>query len=233
MIQSIKVPGVKYWKYGIQGRVNWTGDSIDLSTALIANPSIGQVTMTGFSTLKFLTERNVAVYYESADCPIVRYAEVLLIYAEAFYELNGYIPDEELNISINLLRDRVGMSHLTNELVTMNNLDMREEIRRERTVELYCEGFRYDDLRRWKRAETEMSQTILGARITGTPFAKTYTFPDKSIYTPPAIEGKLTSDGYYIVEPAGNRSFLQKHYLRPIPSAEVRITKLKQNPGWE
>lgn len=233
MIQSIKVPGVKYWKYGVQGRVNWKGDSLDLSTALIANPSIGQVTMTGFNSLKFITERNVAVSYESQDCPIIRYAEVLLIYAEALFELNGSISDEDLDLSINLLRDRVGMAHLTNALVNNNQLDMREEIRRERTVELYCEGFRYDDLRRWKTAETEMSQALLGARITGTVYGKTYTFPDKSIYTPPATEGRLSPDGHYIVEPAGNRVFQQKHYLRPIPSAEIRITRLKQNPGWE
>ncbi|WP_243348101.1 RagB/SusD family nutrient uptake outer membrane protein [Parabacteroides sp. FAFU027] len=233
MIQSLKVPGVKYWKYGVQGRVNWTGDSLDLSTALITNPSIGQVTMTGFSSLKFITERNVALYYESQDCSIIRYAEVLLNYAEAQYELNGNISDENLNASINLLRDRVGMAHLTNSLVNDHHLDMREEIRRERTVELYCEGFRYDDLRRWKTAETEMSQAILGARITGTPFAQTDTFPDKSMYIPPVTSGKLNADGYYIVEPAENRTFLPKHYLRPIPSVEVRITRLKQNPGWE
>ncbi len=97
----------------------------------------------------------------------------------------------------------------------------------------YILANRYDDLRRWKTAETEMSQALLGARITGTVYGKTYTFPDKSIYTPPATEGKLSPDGHYIVEPAGNRVFQQKHYLRPIPSAEIRITRFKQNPGWE
>ena len=44
------------------------------------------------------------------------------------------------------------MPGLTNKLVNDNGLSMREEIRRERTVELFHEGFRLDDLKRWKTA---------------------------------------------------------------------------------
>ena len=51
------------------------------------------------------------------------------------------------------------MPKLSNNLVTANGLNMREEIRRERTVELFNEGFRIDDLKRWKTAETEMPKT--------------------------------------------------------------------------
>jgi hypothetical protein len=69
--------------------------------------------------------------------------KVLLIYAEAKYELNGSISDADLNLSINLLRTRVGFApKLLNAFVTTNNLSMRDEIRRERTVELAIEGFR-------------------------------------------------------------------------------------------
>src|SRR5699024_5072088 len=104
------------------------------------------------------------------DFIVMRYAEILLNYAEATYELQGHISDEDLNISINKLRDRVGMPHLTNAFVNGNNpegaiLDMKEEIRRERRVELAGEGFRYDDLMRWETAETELPQPVLGAKF--------------------------------------------------------------------
>ena len=98
--------------------------------------------------------------FEGFDYPIIRYAEVLLNYAEAVYERDGKIEDKDLNISLNLVRTRVNpnMPGLTNKLVNDNGLSMREEIRRERTVELFHEGFRLDDLKRWKTAEVEMPQ---------------------------------------------------------------------------
>ena len=99
-------------------------------------------------------EREGADYYESMDFPIIRYAEVLLNFAEAIYELNDKISDSDLDKSLNLVRLRVNptMPKLSNSFVTSNGLSMREEIRRERTVELYLEGFRIDDLKRWKTA---------------------------------------------------------------------------------
>ena len=74
----------------------------------------------------------------------------LLIYAEALFEKNGNISDSDLDISINKLIDRVVIPHLTNTFVTANGLNMKEEIRRERTIELSLEGYRLDDLRRWQ-----------------------------------------------------------------------------------
>lgn len=62
------------------------------------------------------------------------------------------------------------MPKLTNAFATTHDLDMRTEIRRERTIELFNEGFRIDDLKRWKTAETEMPQDFLGIRWTGTEF---------------------------------------------------------------
>ncbi|RZM22515.1 MAG: RagB/SusD family nutrient uptake outer membrane protein, partial [Pedobacter sp.] len=102
----------------------------------------------------------------TVDKVLIRYAEVLLIYAEAKYELNGSISDADLNLSINALRSRVGFNvALTNAFVTANNLDMRQEIRRERSVELALENFRYDDLIRWKTAEIVLPQEILGSKF--------------------------------------------------------------------
>lgn len=95
------------------------------------------------------------------DLPIFRYAETVLINAEAKAEL-GTLKQEDLNVTINLLRDRVGMPHLQMNVAidpvlatqypavsgTLANVIL--EIRRERRIELACEGLRYDDLMRWK-----------------------------------------------------------------------------------
>ena len=105
---------------------------------------------------------HVGAYY---NAHIIRFAEVLLIYAEATYELEGEISDNDLNNSINRIRKRVGMPDLTNEFVTKYGLDMREEIRRERTIELCFEANRYDDLRRWKTAEVEMPLPLKGVKF--------------------------------------------------------------------
>ena len=110
---------------------------------------------------------------------MLRHAEVYLINAEALYERNGNITDAQLNLTINLLRARAGVANLTNAFVIANGLDMLTEIRRERTVELAHEGFRRDDLRRWKTAEVEMPMALMGAQFEGTEF-ETVTLPGGS-----------------------------------------------------
>ncbi len=98
-------------------------------------PSTG----TGYFPHKWCCERDgVPTGMEAYDYPIIRYAEVLLNYAEAVFERDDKISDEDLAISLNLTRKRVNpnMPDLTNAFVSANNLDMRTEIRRERTVEI-------------------------------------------------------------------------------------------------
>jgi hypothetical protein len=164
------------------------------------------------------------------DRHLIRYAEVLLNYAEALYEKNGVISDNDLALSINVLRDRVGMPHLTNAFVTDNNLDMQTEIRRERTVELALEGFRYDDLRRWKTAETELPQDVKGIKITGTDWAA------RSPYNDPVYAGKVDANGFLVAE-TGRKFDPAKDYLQPLPTREIAFYQanghiLEQNPGW-
>ncbi|MBL4675896.1 MAG: RagB/SusD family nutrient uptake outer membrane protein, partial [Mucilaginibacter sp.] len=104
---------------------------------------------TGYILYKYMSEdpiannsgRNGDASLFDYDRHLIRYAEVLLIYAEAAFEKNGALTDNDLNISVNKLRDRVGMPHLTNAFAAANGLDMRTEIRRERTVQLCLEGF--------------------------------------------------------------------------------------------
>ncbi len=164
------------------------------------------------------------------DRHLIRYAEVLLIYAEALFEKNGIISDNDLALSVNKLRDRVNMPHLTNAFIAANNLDMRTELRRERTIELALEGFRYDDIRRWKTAETELPQDVKGIKITGTDWAT------RAPYSDPAYLSKVDANGFLIAE-TGRKFDPNKDYLQPLPTKEVAFYSsngkvLEQNPGW-
>ncbi len=118
---------------------------------------------TGYSLKKgFSIEQWNTSNKEYVDKMIIRYAEVLLTYAEALYEYNGEISDSQLDITINAVRRRAGMpTMLTNAFVAQNGLDMREEIRRERTVEFIDENKRYDDIIRWKIAEKVLPTDIM------------------------------------------------------------------------
>lgn len=159
---------------------------------------------------------------------VIRYAEVLLIYAEATYEKDGSISDADLDKSINVLRQHVNMPDLTNAFVTANGLDMLTELRRERTIELAFEGFRREDLLRWKEAENVLPNDIKGVKWVGTEF-ETH-FPDIIV----GEHIKVDNEGFIIVESSSIRNFQSKHYLFPIPLKQIQLnSNLTQNPGWE
>lgn len=194
-----------------------------------------------FFSNKFGGLRPATADADGYDVPIIRLAEVYLTYAEAKCELgNGTISQTDLDRSVNKLRDRVDMPHLTAANIPAGS-SMLNEIRRERTVELYQEGFRYDDVRRWKTAEVEMSQALEGVWMgAGSAFDKTWTFSapglnKQYIYTPNDNKGyPLSTDGYTIVEGASGRTFKQKNYLRPLPAKQIELNpNLTQNPGWD
>jgi len=86
---------------------------------------------------------------------VLRYADLLLMYAEAQNESTG--PDESVYSAINQVRERAGLPDLAENL---SQDDMREAIRHERRVEFACEGYYYNDIRRWKTAEQVMNATI-------------------------------------------------------------------------
>ncbi len=199
-------------------RTAW--DDSDLSRA----KSIGACANSGYQTHKWAVERLVTDKYETMEFPIIRYAEVLLNFAEAAYELQGNITDEDLDRSLNKVRSRVNpdMPPLSNALVSANGLSMREEIRRERTVELVFEGFRADDLKRWATAPSEMPQTQLGVKWRGTEFETLWTNQSR----------QLDADGCIILY--DNRQWSDKLYLYPLPADQLQLNpKLGQNPGWE
>ena len=112
---------------------------------------------TGYHTIKWFVNSAEATTQESLDVPVLRYAEVLLIYAEAMAEL-GSINQGVLDATVNKLRDRVGMPHLTMGTAADPMLQARYpnvvnavllEIRRERRIELFNEDHRYEDVLRY------------------------------------------------------------------------------------
>lgn len=172
---------------------------------------------------------------ESPDYPQIRLAEVYLIYAEALFELNGSISDAQLDESINKTRARAGLPPLSNAFVSNNGLDMLEEIRRERAVELFAENTRFNDLKRWGKAEELLNAPIVGSVIEGTAYEG-----NTSLYNPnsyPYGEIKVNTGvgerNALLLDPATNRNFQRKHYLFPIPLEEINLNpNLLQNPDY-
>lgn len=134
------------------------------------------ITTTGYRVIKALPTRDQWGGSSSYnDIILFRYAEALLDYAEAKAEL-GTLTQADLDKSINLLRDRVGMPHTdlaTDNLapdpylaaeypnVTGINKGVILEIRREQRIEMFNEGLRWDDLMRWKDGK-KLEQPMLG-----------------------------------------------------------------------
>lgn len=191
--------------------------------AWVPRTSLGS--RSAFATKKGFSIPDQVLNAATVDRILIRYAEVLMIFAEAKFELNGSISDADLNATVNALRTRVGFApRLTNAFVTLNNLSMREEIRRERTVEFALEGLRYDDLIRWKMAEVLLPQELLGAKFVATEWTGT---------NPNTLT--MNSGQILIVEPATSRTFkTNRDYLYPIPINEITLSggNVVQNPNW-
>lgn len=206
----------------------------------------------------------------TADLPVFRYAEVLLNYAEAKAEL-GTLDQSDLNMSINKLRSRVGMPDLNMQEanadpdwylssaeygypnVTGSNKGVILEIRRERAIELIQEGFRFDDIVRWK-AGYSINQHIYGMYfekpgafdLTGDDVADVVLY-EEGTPKPSAPDGaQVLQIGQDILLTEGSRGYVYYHknivrdefsevrdYLYPIPINERSLNNnLTQNPGW-
>jgi hypothetical protein len=139
------------------------------------------------------------------------------------YELDGSISDADLNKSVNVVRERAGMPKLTNTFVTDHQMNMLEEIRRERRVEFALEGeHRYWDIIRWKTAEKVLPLPTLGIQFFKNEYAQQ-----------PSVT--LNTEGYVIAQTAATRKFdPAKDYLWPLPITEISLNpNLVQNPGWK
>ncbi len=175
----------------------------------------------------------------TVDKMIIRYAEVLLSYAEALYELNGSITDAQLDLTVNAVRQRSGMNaRLTNDFATANGLDFRDEIRRERLVEFVDEGLHYNDIIRWKTAEQVLPVSIIGLKYTKGETTASKTDLQPRLTTEGGMfNGKKVADqaDLYVIEEASTRSFdPDRDYYYPIPTYEISTSKgaVTQNPKW-
>lgn len=205
--------------------------------------------VTGYPCVKFRSplqaqwEANKTTY----DWFVYRYAEVLLINAEAHAEL-GTCTQEVLDRTVNQLRDRVGMPHMTTSPVAdpaaidygYEVTPLIYEIRRERRIELVTEGHRLDDLKRWNAMKVfENPKTMLGIRITDAV---------RKLYEGNVVFGG--ADGRPTVEYQGKTYLFQypskslddpgrkwspndNRWFSPLPTDELTLNpNLKQNPGW-
>ncbi len=177
---------------------------------------------------------------EILDKMIIRYAEILISYAEALYEHNGSITDAKLDETVNALRNRVGFEvKLTNAFVEANSLNMLDEIRRERMIEFIDESLHYDDIIRWKTAEKVLPKAVLGllfnATDTDNTTANSVLATGRLTDANGNYKGEKLSDqgNLYVIE---SRSFNPaRDYLYPVPTYEINTTdrNVTQNPGWD
>ena len=204
----------------------------------IRGMSGGRSSATGYHIIKVYENNAANATYNTSTTPAItlRLAEVLLNYAEAKAEL-GDIIQADLDMSINKLRDRVAMPHLElNPPMDPRYADwgvssLLVEIRRERRVELFMEGFRYDDLRRWK----------LGKKLEKKDYGMRWDAANKARFDPAnaatiqtsTVDGVEYLDIYKGTDYANPVFNEGKHYLWPIPINSISQNEaLGQNPGW-
>ncbi len=160
--------------------------------------------------------------------PAIRYAEVLLIYAEALNELTGShsIPSydgskthtimrnvQEMQQGIQPIRIRAGLPDYGTDVYSDPD-KFRVSLKRERQIELFAEGHRHYDLRRWTDAPVEEAAPIYGCNVLLTSDKPDY------FHTP-------------VVVPSLPTVFSLKRWFWPIHWDELRSNKaLTQNPGW-
>lgn len=216
MTQTILAPGSPW-----EGKDD--GDDDNLPNEIYNLPKFksdkkGAVTVTGYYFNKYVEPTTVGfVGKDENDIILIRYAEVLLTYAEAKME-QGILTQADIDITINKLRDRVGMHRMIITELNTWGMDLKEEVRRERRVELALEGQRYFDILRWKQGDL-LAEDVKGMKKSLAP-------------KPSDILSAVDANGYIIV--LSNRSFNDpKNYLWPISLTQFeRNPNLGQNPGW-
>jgi starch-binding outer membrane protein, SusD/RagB family len=210
------------------------------------NPAIpglsGNKCPTGFRVAKWYLSDPVdwdRITLAIQACPIFRYAETLLTYAEAKYEL-GQCTQDVIDKTINLVRNRAGMPPLTiSNIPADTKMDgdygtycgyvpepLLREIRRERRIEFAFENFRWDDLMRWKAGK------FLEIPVEGIKFDQTQ-FPQVVVGQDVFLSQAGFILPYFQTLPNGRKFDESKQYLFPIPIEDLVLnTNLKQNNGW-
>lgn len=165
-------------------------------------------TQTGYYLKKYYDPTVPESFNSGLNLIVIRYADVLLMYAEAKNELNE-MNQQVWDLTIGSLRERAGLNESAIAFdASMSQDDLRELIRNERRIELGMEGLRIHDLRRW-----EVAEEVLNGPVHGAPY------------------GQPADDTGMILT---QRSFNpDRDYLWPIPLAERDLNNnLEQNPGY-
>ena len=183
---------------------------------------LGDYNATGYWPKKLVSVNTTyrdanSVVWESYPFPDMRFADLLLMCAEALNESKD-VPDAEVYRYIDMVRERAGLDGVVESWNTYSNHPekvttkegMREIIQRERKVELACEGHYYWDSRRWKTAMTEQNRLVQGWNVYASD-----------------------AENYYTVVPVYTQPFAFKNYFAPIPESDIiKNPQLVQNPGW-
>ena len=237
-----------------------------------AAPNFNGYSYTGYQPIKYTLDDS---YYDAGalntnSIPLFRYAEVLLNYAEAKAEM-GTLTDADWANTIGVLRARAGITGGLNAKPTKVDKYIQEtyfpeisdptilEVRRERSIELALEGFRFTDLLRWKRGD------LMTMRWTGIYVPKLNVQMDldhdgttdvifykgetptglPSSCTPIAVDGGDVTRQGLTGSNSGNLTWYDndpsrvwyedgRQYYYPIPKSAINLNgNLKQNPGWE
>jgi hypothetical protein len=221
------------WYTGVNADINsgaaWTS---------FANAGVGYIWK------KFSNEPQEAINTSTYNIPLMRYAEVLLNYAEAKIELNEL--DASVYEAVNQVRNRAGMPDVAADRIGNQN-KMRQLVRRERKVEFTTEGLHFADMRRWETGEILNSGPSYGF-----PLAQTYDAAGNLATggykdaTADMVPNFKTSDKHDLNDLANyeayqskikvrdrNRFWESRFELLPIPQLEIdRNANLKQNSGY-
>lgn len=221
------------------------------------------VTYSGYQIMKFsLDDRYYDTRSESNNSlPIFRYAEVLLNLAEAKAEL-GTLSPADWNATIGALRTRAGITSTAMPTTPDTYLQANFypgisnavllEVRRERGIELAAEGFRYDDLKRWKEGDL-LERTYQGMYVPAKnqlldldddgKFDVSFVDKAPAVKVPGVVYFVLTgttsklsegTKGNIIWQGNVTKSYPDKKYLYPISLNEITLNpNLVQNPGWQ
>lgn len=245
------------------------------------SPASTGICVSKFTPYTFTDSKEYSSDYNSTDAPIIRYGEVLLNYAEACAELGLFtqdIADKTINVlrNRNIKKDNEGdvlpklpKMVISGGKVTANGVEINDpdrdpsvdpvlwEIRRERAVELFMEGHRRFDLKRWKKfsyiANNEVNgkpqDIVLGSyfnygALTDDQKADLLSkVPEAYLYRP--IEG---NDAYVALNPIvsqlNRRDWVEgdiiyeRQYFTSVPKDQIKLYKdngvtLTQNPGWD
>ena len=231
----------------------------------IPAPPIFSYTYTGYMPIKWTLDD---MYYDAGSLntnsvSLMRYAEILLNYAEAKAEL-GTLTDQDWALTVGALRGRAGITAGLDQKPTrvdpyMQNTYFKDvtdpsimEIRRDRAIELCLEGFRFQDLIRWKHGELlELPWNGFYVPALNKPMDLNEDgIDDVCFYTtepsnkqsgvtyidvskqPQVLSGGSSGELHWLDNIP--RKWHDKQYLYPIPYADLQVNhNLKQNPGWE